>query len=81
MCALVAAVAYLVLDKYYSSGYAQDGRLLPHLLDRAKLRSLAGRIGLLLLGVCLPLLVSRALLGFPTTEWFQTTLIDIPRTQ
>jgi hypothetical protein len=79
LSALVAAALYLIVDEYYVAGYARDGQLLAHLLDRSKFWSLVRRFLLLLIGVCIPLLICRGMLGFPTREWFRTTLIDMPR--
>ena len=75
---LATVIVYLFIDHYYSRGYALDGRVWRNLLDRRKAAGLIGDGLILMLGVAGSLVIIHQALGFPTVDWFQTTLIEMP---
>jgi hypothetical protein len=75
---LATLVVYLLIDRYYAQGYARDGRIWQHLLDWRAAVGLFADGSVLLLGVACSLILVRLTLGFPTAEWFRTTLVDMP---
>ncbi|MBV8487549.1 MAG: hypothetical protein JO161_04670, partial [Planctomycetaceae bacterium] len=77
--ALATVVLYLTIDRYYTHGYARGGGLWEHLLDRRALLGLCGDGLVLLLGLASALVVVRLAFGFPTSEWFWTSLVAMPR--
>lgn len=76
---LATLIIYLFIDRYYAQGYALDGQVWRHLWDLRKAAGLVGDGLILMLGVASSLVIIRQALGFPTVEWFRTTLIDLPR--
>ena len=76
--ALATVVVYLLVKFYYTEGYARDGHIWQHLLDPLTAAKFFGDGLALLLGVTCSLVVMRLTLGFPTAEWFRTTLVDLP---
>ena len=75
---LATLIIYLFIDRYYAQGYALDGQVWRHLWDLRKAAGLVGDGLILMLGVASSLVIIRLALGFPTVEWFRTTLIEIP---
>ena len=76
--ALATVVVYLLLKFYYTERYARDGHVWQHLLDPHAAAGFFGDGLALLLGVTCSLVLMRLTLGFPTAEWFRTTLVDFP---
>ena len=76
--ALATVVVYLLIKVYYSERYARDGHIWQHLLDPYAAAGFFGDGLALLLGVTCSLVLTRLILGFPTAEWFRTTLVDLP---
>jgi len=76
--ALGTVVVYLLVKFYYTEGYARDGHIWQHLLDPHAAAAFLGDGLALLLGVTCSLVLTRLTLGFPTAEWFRTTLVDLP---
>ena len=76
--ALATVVVYLLIKFYYSERYARDGHVWQHLLDPHAAAGFFGDGLALLLGVTCSLVLMRLTLGFPTAEWFRTTLVDLP---
>ena len=76
--ALATVVVYLLLKFYYTERYARDGHVWQHLLDPHAAAGFFGDGLALLLGVTCSLVLMRLTLGFPTAEWFRTTLVDSP---
>ncbi len=76
---LVAAMVYLVFDRYYTRGYAQDGLVGRHLLSGRKALDLALDLLMMGLGAVAVFGLFRILAGFPTLDWFRVTLVDLPR--
>lgn len=74
----VAIVSYFLIVQYYQQGYAVDGRIVPHLLSKRRLGGLLGQLLPLMFGIALLLAFFRLAFGFPTVEWFRTTLLEIP---
>jgi nitrate reductase gamma subunit len=77
--ALATVVLYLLFDRYYARGYARDGLAWRHLLSPQAAAGMVVDIVSLLAGVGLSLFLLRLALGFPTFEWFRTTLVELPR--
>jgi hypothetical protein len=76
--ALATVVVYLLVKVYYSERYARDDHIWQHLLDPHAAAGFFGNGLALLLGVTCSLVLTRLTLGFPTAEWFRTTLVDLP---
>ena len=76
--ALATVVVYLLVKVYYSERYARDDHIWQHLLDPHAAAGFFGNGLALLLGVTCSLVLTRLTLGFPTAEWFRTTLVNLP---
>ena len=78
--AILTTATFLAIDQYYVRGYARDGCLWRHVLDPGPLPPIIGTGSTMALGLGCSLVLFRVFAGFPTEEWFRTTLVDLPRT-
>ena len=73
--ALAATILFLGCDRYSALG----GSLRDQVLNPRWAAGLLGDVAALLAGAASLLLVMRLVAGFPTVDWFRTTLIEMPR--
>ena len=73
--ALAATILFLGCDRYSALG----GSLRDQVLNPRWAAGLLGDAAALLAGAASLLLVMRLVAGFPTVDWFRTTLIEMPR--
>jgi hypothetical protein len=79
MYGLAAIVVYMFIDCYYNRGYSRGGRVWENLVRPRAAKELVTQCTAFLLGVAGSLILVRLCAGFPTAEWFETTLVHLPR--